>query len=217
MRERVRGTRPALSSLDNQLDLERAAKKMTQPTQDISTFENDAQLENTHANMVRAGVPVETSQILDTWSYSTVEQHVIPNSGGQYIEFKKMTEADKTEFQAKTNRDVRVQSTTKDIKLNMDPGKERRVLLDICVVGWNLYRPSMRPQDNGALVQVAFDKKAFSEWLKVVDPKIIQDLEKAIRDANPWMRQDLTADEYDIEIAALEELRDEARKRELEK
>ncbi|ADD80806.1 pre-TMP frameshift protein [Rhodococcus phage ReqiDocB7] len=185
-------------------------------TQDISSFDGDPHVEATHQNMVDAGVRVETPQIVDYWSFSTTERFMLPD-GVQYIEFKKMTEADKTEFQAKTNRDIRVQSTTKDIKLRMDPGLERRVLLDICVTGWLFYRPSTRPQDNGALVQIGWDKRLWAEWLTKADPEIVQNLEKAIRDANPWMRQQATPEEIKAEIASLQEQLEEAELLELEK
>lgn len=181
-------------------------------TADVSTFDDDAQLEQTHRNMAEAGVAIDTPQIVDYWSFSTVQKHMLPD-GVQYILFKNMTEADKTQFQALTNRDIRVQNSTKDIKLKMDPGKERHVLMDICVTGWLLYRQNHK----GQLVEHQFSQKAFAEWLKVVDPNIIQKLEKAIRDANPWMSSDLTVKEIDDEIEALRERRDEVEKAELEK
>lgn len=192
---------------------------MTQPHMtgtDISTFDNDERIEATHANMVAAGVAVETRQIVDYWSFAGTEKFYLPGQEGvaqenkQYIVFKRMVESDKVEFQTKTNRDIRVQNTTKDIKLNMNPALERKVLIDISVTNWYLYKQNHK----GELVEITYNPKDRAEFFRIADPKLVQDLEAAIRKANPWMRAELGADEIRAEIAQLSEQLAEAEARE---
>lgn len=174
--------------------------------QDVSSFDGDKNLESTHRNMAEAGLVVNKPQIVDLWSYQTIEKHNLTPDGEQYILFKKMTEADKTEFQTKTNRDIRVQSTTKDIKMNMDPGRERAELLRISITGWRLFKPNHK----GELVEVGYSEQERAAFIRQADPLLIQRLEQAIRDANPWMRQEMTVEEIDVQIATLQEQRVQA-------
>lgn len=193
---------------------------MTQPSmtagQDISTFDGNKDLEATHQNMVEAGVALETRRIVDYWSFQATEkwylpgQDALPESERQFILFKKMTEADKAEFQTKTNRDIRVQNTTKDIKLNMNPAHERAELLRISITGWYLFKPNHK----GELVEIGYSEKERAAFLRQADPKLVQDLEAAIRKANPWMRAEASPEEIRAEIAALTEQLAEAEARE---
>lgn len=195
---------------------------MTQPvvpsmtTQDVSTFDNDKQLEQTHANMVADGVALESRKIVDYWSFQTTEKWYLPGQDGvpqdlkQYILFKRMTEENKAEFQTKTNRDIRVQNTTKDIKLNMNPAQERAELLRISITGWYLFKPNHK----GELVEIGFSDKERAAFIRQADPKLIQDFEQAIRKANPWMRAEATPEEIRAEIASLTEQLAEAEARE---
>lgn len=187
-------------------------------TQDISTFDNDAQLERTHANMVADGRPIETPQFLDLWSFSEKHTYEFPgqeNLGEEYkqwIIFESMNEGRKAEYQKRTNRDIRVQNTTKDIKMNMDPAADRHALLELSIVDWRLLRTV-----NGKVETVPFSKAALKNFLNVADPSLIQKLEKAIRDKNEWMRAELSIEEIDAEIENLREQRELAVKAQLEK
>lgn len=189
---------------------------MTAPGQDISTFDGNKDLEATHQNMVDAGVPVETRQIIDYWSFGGTEKWYLPGQEAinpadrQYILFKRMVEADKVEFQTKTNRDIRVQNTTKDIKLNMNPALERKVLIDLSVTGWYLFKKNHK----GELVEINYDPKQRADFFRIADPKLVQELEIAIRKANPWMKAEQGPEEIRAEIAALTEQLAEAEARE---
>jgi hypothetical protein len=95
----------------------------------------------------------------------------------------------------------------------MNPAHERAELLRISIVGWNLYKQNHR----GELVQLNYNEKDRAAFIRQADPYIIQELEKAIRAFNPWMRSEATPDEIRAEIASLQEQLVEAEQRELEK
>jgi len=190
------------------------------PNQDISTFDNDSQLEATHANMLADGVSIETRPIVDYWSYGGTENWILPGQEGvpaeyqQYITIKKMTEEDKIEFQTKTNKDIRVQKTTQDIKLNVNPALERKVLLELCVTGWFLFKPVPVSGGRTELKPIGYNAHERAVFFKGADPRLVQDLETAIRRLNPWMRNEATPEEIKQEIANLEEQLAEAVARE---
>jgi hypothetical protein len=84
------------------------------------------------------------------------------------------------------------------------------------VTGWSLRRRGPQGWD-----VVPFStggaNSALAQWLKVADPKIVDDLELAIRRANPWMQADMSVEEIDKEIERLQDLRKEVEARELGK
>jgi hypothetical protein len=185
----------------------------------IETFDNDPHVEATLANMAADGRPVETAQIIDFWSFSQKFRYYLPGQESlpehlkQYIEFERMNEGKKAEFQRRTNRDVRIQNVTKDIKMNMDAAKDRHTLIEISVTDWFMFRKNYK----GEVQEIAFDQKQLKAFLTEFDPAIVQGLEQEIRDENPWMKQEQTVEEIDAEIENLQEQRKEAEKREAAK
>lgn len=122
----------------------------------------------------------------------------------QYIEYKRLNEGDRARFQKMTTRDITVVRNTGDAKLKVDPATERHELLNASVTGWFIVRGGE---------PVPFSKGSpgatFQKWLDKADPKIIDDLELAIRKANPWLQADMTLEDIDKEMDRLRELRDQ--------
>lgn len=164
----------------------------------------------TEQNLIKAGLATHDQiQVEDYWGYDFSDKYVFPD-GKQFIEFKRMTEGDKVEFQRKTNRKVRVARTTGDAEMNVDPAGDRKTLIQISVTGWYMFRKDHR----GDLVEVAFSERTLSDWLVNTNPLYVEKLEKAIRDANPWMKQEMTVEAIDAELANLQEQRAQAVERE---
>lgn len=171
--------------------------------QDTSSFDGDQNLERMHENMVKAGESIEERVYVDTFAFLVDETFEIPKSGGQKIFFRRMNEGKKATYQKMTNKDIRVQRTTGDAKMSVDPAGERHELIRQSVTGWDLVT-----RQNGKWVEVPFDQKNLKTWLENTDPKIVQGLERAIRDANEWMKQEFTVEEYDKQIEDLRQKRD---------
>lgn len=183
---------------------------MTSASPFTESFEKDPEVENVHANMTAAGETIDFGLIQDTWAYNIDEEFVFPD-GIQKIFFKRMNEGQKSEFQKRTNKDIRVQRTTGDAKMSVDPAEERKILIELSVTDWVLYK-RVRQGNEFTLAKTMFDKKALMEWMVGTNPKIIQDLEKQIRDSNEWMKveADIKAleaekENLDQRIAALKE------------
>lgn len=161
---------------------------MTAPSSSAFTesFDGDIETESIHANMAAAGEQIDFSLIQDTWAYNVDEVFELPD-GIQKIYFKRMNEGQKADFQKKTNKDIRVQRTTGDAKMSVDPAEERKILILLSVNDWVIYK-RVRQGNEYVMAKTKFDKKALEEWMVGTNPKIIQDLEKAIRSKNEWMK-----------------------------
>lgn len=132
------------------------------------------------------------------WGTTETTNWYLPD-GVQYFVIQKMNEGDKTKFQKLTNSDLVVgQNRTATVK--MDPAAERHTLIKTSVKDWNFAGPdgSQIIFGNGSMLL---------KWLETADPKIVEELEHAIRLYNPWMQADMSLEEIDKEIDRLHDLR----------
>lgn len=168
-----------------------------------TSFDNDPHVEAVHQNMIDAGESIEDLKIIDTWSYNLSEEWVFPD-GIQKIYFKRMNEGEKAEFQKRTNKDIRVQRSTGDAKLSVDPASERHILIMLSVTDWKLYK-KVRQGNREVMAETKFDQKALKEWMEGTNPKYVQELEKAIRESNEWMAVEASVDALEKERENLDE------------
>lgn len=146
--------------------------------------------------------PVMEQVYEDYFGFDETKTWYFPD-GKQYIAFKVMSEGDKSKFQRATNRDITLSRTSGDARIKADPAAERWALLEASVVGWNMYR-------NGQPVPftIGSPSATFNQWLNGANPRLVEDLEFAIRKANPWLQADMTVEEIDKEMDRLRELRE---------
>ena len=147
----------------------------------------------------------------DYWGFDDTNLWYFPD-GKQYIQYKVMTEGDKAKFQRATNRDITLSRTSGDAKIKADPASERWALLEASVVGWNVYR-----NNQPVPFSIGSPGANFEQWLDKANPKLVEDLEFAIRKANPWLQADMSVEDIDREMDRLRELRDEVQKRDAAK
>lgn len=149
--------------------------------------------------VTEAPTPVE-KQFDDYWGFSESHKFMLPD-GEQYIEYKTMTEGDRQQYQKLTNRDITMTRQTGEARMKVDPAEDRNALLHVAVTGWNLRR-------NGKPETFSNDNRngTFQQWLKVANPKIVEDLERDIRISNPWLLGDMKPDDIRTEIENLEEM-----------
>lgn len=186
---------------------------MTAP---IETDEQrDARLAATQARQEAAGIVVEAKVVApDTqnyWGNVTRHKHYLPD-GVQYIEFEPMTEGARSKYQTATQTEMTMNQNTKSSTMKFNVARDRRALIDNSVKGWFMFGP--QGQELGPN-QFERGQYTFDKWLQQADPKIVEDLEKAIRKSNAWLQSDLDADEIQEEIARLEQQLGEVRDREL--
>ena len=139
----------------------------------------------------------------DYWGVDETHRHFLPD-GKQYFEYRIMDEGARSRFQKLTNNDLTVLRDN-TAKVKVDPVAERHTLIKESVIGWNL----MQKAPDGSWSAAPWDdnKRNLTQWLEKAPPKIVDDLEFAIRKANPWMQADMSVEEIDKEIERLYELR----------
>lgn len=157
-------------------------------------------------------MPDEQPQYGDYFGYEEIHEFVMPD-GLQKIFFKRMNEGDKALFQKRTNSDVVLEKKSGDARMTIDQGAQRHALIQIAVCGWSLVAKNPR---TGGYEPVKYNDApggTFQQWLQKADPRIVEKLEKAIRDENPWLTADMTVTDIDEQIADLMKLREEVQKR----
>lgn len=174
------------------------------PQQDLTTFDDDPDLERANRNIAESGEQIEERVYVDTFSFIHEEEYVIPRTGGQTIKFMRMNEGKKSEFQRRTNQDIRIQRTTGDAKMRVDAASERHILIELSVTGWTLVRYNSHPGIE-RWEQVRFNEKSLAQWLANADPTIIQGLEKEIRSKNDWMVAEDSEEAIEEQITNLQE------------
>lgn len=150
----------------------------------------------------------DTPQYESYWGVSETHKHFLPD-GKQFFVFKIMDEGAKSIFQKLTNQDV-VIDRSQQARVKTDPVAERHTLIKTSVTDWNLWAPDK----DGVMAPSAFSKQLLEKWLQVAPPKVVEDLEFAIRKANPWMQAEMTVEEIDKEVDRLLDLRKQVAERE---
>ena len=143
-----------------------------------------------------AGEPAPPPPTADYWGVDEFHEYYLPD-GVQYFRFKIMNEGDKTKFEKMTNQDLIV-NRDQSARVRVDPSEQRHTLIKTSVVGWHLYK-------DGQFVD--FNTHVLEKWLTVAPPKIVEQLEFAIREANPWMQAEMTLEGVDEELERLHRLR----------
>lgn len=154
------------------------------------------------ANGVSNDVPIEA----DYYGYAGTERWYFPDRK-QYIEFKKMTEGMRRDYQKQTNHSVVLERNSGNARMGVDPAGDREALINISVVDWYMLR-------NGEPVLFKNSQFGFKKWIIDANPTFVEDLERAIRKANPWMAAEMTSEAIREQIEQLEEQEKEAIRRE---
>lgn len=169
--------------------------------------------DSTLAAMQAAGVPTEEQVFVDYFGFYAEDLHYLPGSNGKvWVKLAKLNAGKKKAFQKETSKDLRVQRTTGDAIMKMDPGAEQAALLTAAIVGWNLQRRN--PKNPDQIEPAPFDASNLKRFLDGADPEVLNDIEKKVRKMNPWLMDEMSVEDIDKEIANLQELREVAVRRE---
>jgi hypothetical protein len=147
----------------------------------------------------QAGVVTEVKAPADYWGFDETTNWYFPDEV-QYLVLRKMNEGQKAQYQKLTRNDVTIARNTGDAKLKTDPAAERHALITSCVQDWHLFQ-------GGKPVQ--FSERFLKDFINKADPRLVEEIEKACRKANPWLLQDMSVEDIDREIENLQEMREE--------
>ena len=135
-----------------------------------------------------AASPVEEVEYGDYFGFDLRHKFIMPD-GRQWIEFKTLNEGDLAKYQKDLDRDVMVEKTTGNARIKINQVEERHALLRAAVTDWYM----MQKHPNRGWLPVTFSNGSrsanFGQWLSKANPELIADLEKAVRDQNPFLLQ----------------------------
>lgn len=159
----------------------------------------------------------EFSGIVSYYGSTETFKYLLPD-GKQYLIFKRMNEGDRVLYEKSTQQDVHFSKSSDAASIRLDTAATRHELLKIVIVDWHIAK-----QVNGKWSWVTFSKRGHNnshgpgeleQWLLTADPKIVGDAYLGARKFNPFLSEDMTSQMIKEEIDKLEELLDEALKRE---
>lgn len=116
----------------------------------------------------------------DYFGTDTTYRYIFPDDI-TWVEFKVMNEGDRARYQRETLREVTVRKQSGDTSLQVDPAKEREILLDNAYQDWNLLKGDV-PAPAG--------KANFKAWREKANPKLIDEMMKCVRENNPFLITD---------------------------
>lgn len=162
-------------------------------------------LPNPHEDVM---LPVdEQPQQADYFGFQEFEEFYFPD-GLTWIRFEKMNEGKKAQFQKSSSRDLVLERGSGNARMKVDPGADRHALIIASCTDWNLKRQGQ---------PIMFSERNLKEFLNLANPVLVDELEKAIRKANPWLLAEMSVEDIDKEIENLQEMREVALERELGK
>lgn len=143
------------------------------------------QIAQIESEMEAQGVPTHEVVQEDYFGFEESHTTYLPD-GVSYVQHRTLNEGARKLYQKSVNRDVRIQKTTQDAILSVNPADERHALIRAALTGWNLTRGGQ---------PVPFSARTVDDFLEKAAPSIVDLIEKAIRAANPWLTADATLED----------------------
>lgn len=141
---------------------------------------------------------------VDYFGFAEEHRYTFPD-GKSYITFQSLNEGAKAKFQKESSRDLVLERQSGNARVKMDAAADRHALIKAACTGWNLKRGGE---------DVPFNPIQLNDFLTLANPRIVDELELAIRKANPWLLAEMTSEDIDKEIENLLEMKKIAQERE---
>lgn len=131
---------------------------------------------------------------VDYFSTSETKEVVLPD-GVSSVTIKKLTEGERKKYQDSTTKEFSMDPSTQRMSMDWNVGSQKHVLLELSIVGWKLFDSNEKP--------ITYSDEKKKDFLEKADPIVIDAIEKAINDFNPWTYQQRTVEEIEAEIKRL--------------
>lgn len=159
-------------------------------TQDVSDFDDRPEAVRANQAAVAAGERIEDRQFVDYFAAPQPQRWYLPD-GEQYFEYQELREGGKAAYEKATNKDIRVQRSTGDARLSVDPATQRQTLIRLSVTDVHLYQGR---NNDGTPALVAFNKerpgKFWENLFNFFPASLIDKLHQEITKANAWLAAD---------------------------
>lgn len=158
--------------------------------QDTSDFEDRPEAVRANERAVAAGERIEERQFVDYFAAPQPQRWYLPD-GEQYFEFQELREGGKAAYEKATNKDIRVQRSTGDARLSVDPATQRQTLIRLSVTDVHLFQG--KNQDGSPqLVQFNKDRpgKFWENLFTFFPARLVEQLNQEITNVNTWLAAD---------------------------
>lgn len=132
-----------------------------------------------------AGQPIEEPQAVDYFDFADTDKVPLPD-GVQWVEIKALNEGERKRYQNQTNSQVGVSRATGDMNIKTKPGDDRHLLLSMAITGFYILK---------AGVELPFTPQNVGVVLDKFPPKVIDLIDKAVHQKNPWLMADLSLED----------------------
>jgi len=160
--------------------------------------------ESARQAMIAAGVSPDITVQADYFGFEETFRVMLPD-GQSWIEHKSFNEGARRKYLNAANREVTVERTTGDARMKVASGDERYNLLTTAICNWNLVRAH---KTTGIPEPITCSDTNIRTFLESANPRIVDIIEKDVRDKNPWLSAEVTVEGIDEQIAELQKLRD---------
>ena len=116
-----------------------------------------------------------------------------------WIEVKRMNEGERRKYLAAIQRPMKV-SRDGEAEINFSPGADREALLQATIVDWDI----MANEE-----EFKFSISAVRVFLNSANVDIVDKIEEAAREINPWLLDEVTIEQLDEQIEDLTKMRDD--------
>lgn len=172
--------------------------------QDTSDFDDRPEAVRANQAAVAAGETIEERQFVDYFAAPEPQRWYLPD-GVQYFEYQELREGGKALYEKATNKDIRVQRSTGDARLSVDPATQRQTLIRLSVTDVHL----LQSDGHGGTNEVPFNKdrpgKFWENLFTFFPAKLIDQLHNEITKANAWLAADDDVDQLKEERDRLDE------------
>ena len=135
---------------------------------------------------------------VDYFSFGESVIHYLPD-GMSYVSIRVMNEGQRRTYQNKTSRAVDIDRGSEKMSMMLMPVEDMHALIETAVEDWNLVRGGD---------PVPFSPANLRVFLENTDPRVVDGIAEAIREANPWMLAEaMTVEAVDDEIRELQKKR----------
>jgi hypothetical protein len=126
-------------------------------------------------------VPVQQ----DYFGFSDTRRVVLPDNVS-WVEIRLLNEGQRCQYLNQVNQEVRLDRQGRDAFIKTKAGDERRILLDLSIIGWNLQRGGQ---------PIPFSDANKKKFLNEAPPSVVDVIEKEVRKANVWLTSELTLED----------------------
>lgn len=163
---------------------------MTNPATYDATSDFDDRPDAIEANRAAqaAGHQLEETKYVDYFAEPETHRFFLPD-GQQYFDYQELREGGKALYEKATNQDIRVQRSTGDARLKVDPATQRQTMIRLSVVDACIFH-----RENGRMVRMDFNKERPGRfWDMIFDKfpaKLLEELHREMEKVNTWVAAD---------------------------